>query len=108
MLKENKDHPLPVFHDGDKTYGCIIINQDEWWVETLEFHKESCTQGSTRSETFVSNHWVLLPLVPRKQVKNAECSGLAPKFPCNVLSGRYYWNARHCLYISPHSLQELL
>lgn len=56
MLKEDKDHPLPVFHAGDEIYGCIIINHNEWWVEILGFHKGSCPQDYTRNETFSSNH----------------------------------------------------
>lgn len=35
VLKENRDHPLPVLHAEDKAYGHIIINQDEQRVEIL-------------------------------------------------------------------------
>lgn len=41
MVKESRDHPLPVSHGGDERYKSIIINQDQWWVEILGFNKGS-------------------------------------------------------------------
>lgn len=43
MLKENGGHPLLVSHAGDESYKCVIINQDQWWVEILGLNKGSYT-----------------------------------------------------------------
>lgn len=43
MLKENGGHSLLVSHAGDESYKCVIINQDQWWVEILGLNKGSYT-----------------------------------------------------------------